>query len=76
MTLRSAVRLLLLAVLGLPLLQAVLMWVAGLLRAMGDESAATVIGHLNTAAGVLWLVTLAGLIVALAFQSLERPPQE
>ncbi len=76
MTIRSAVRLLLLAVLGLPLVQAVFVWVAGLLQAMGDEAAATVIRHLTTAAGVFWLVSLVGLVVMLAVQSLERPPQE
>jgi hypothetical protein len=76
MTLRWAVRLLLGAVLGLPLVQAIFLWVAGLLRAMGDEAAAAVIGHLNTAAGVLWLVSLVGLVVTLAMQSLERPPEE
>jgi hypothetical protein len=76
MTLRWAVRLLLGAVLGLPLAQAIFLWVAGLLRAMGDEAAAGVIGHLNIAAGVLWLIALVGLVVTLAMQSLERPPED
>lgn len=76
MTLRAAVRLLLMLVLGLPLVQAVFMWVGGLLRSMGDEAAAAVLGGINTGVGVLWLVTLVGLIVALAFDSLDRPPRD
>jgi hypothetical protein len=73
MTLRRTVRCLLLVVLGLPLVQATLAWVVRLLAAMGDQAAANVIGHLNTAVGVLWLVALVGLVVALAVQSLEPP---
>jgi hypothetical protein len=72
MKLHHAVRLLLALVFGLPLVQAIFLWVAGLLRAMGDEPAAAVIANINTAAGVLWLVVLVGLVVALAMQSLER----
>jgi hypothetical protein len=74
MTPRRAVRLLLVCVVGLPLVQAVLFWVAGLLSAMGDKAGAQILGHFNTAAGVLWLVTLVGLVIALAVQSLEEPP--
>lgn len=76
MTLHRAVRLLLMLVLGLPLLQTILLWVAGLLRAMGDDAAAGVVGHLNTAMGVAWLVALVGLVVALAMQSVERPRRD
>jgi hypothetical protein len=76
MTLRAAVRLLLMLVLGLPLVQAVLVWVGGLLRAMGDDAAAGVIGGINTGVGALWLVTLVGLVVALGFDSLDRPPRD
>ena len=74
MTLRRATRLLLLAVVGLPVLQAVLFWVAGLLAAMGDKAGAQVLGHISTAAGVLWIVTLVGLVIAVAVQSLDEPP--
>ena len=73
MTLRRAVRILLMLVVGLPLVQAVLLWAAGLLDAMGDAPAAAVVGHVNTAASVAWLVCLVGLVVALAIESLERP---
>ncbi len=76
MTLRWAVKVLLGVVLGLPLLQAMFLWVAGLLQAMGDEAAAVVIGHLNIAAGVLWLAAMVAMVVTLAIQSLERPPDE
>ncbi len=83
MTLRNTTKLLLLFVLGLPLMQAVLTWVEGLLTAMGDESAASIVSHIVTTAGGLWLVTLVGLVVTLAIQSLDtsstdgdRSPEE
>jgi hypothetical protein len=71
-TLRNTTKLLLLFVLGLPLMQAVLTWVKGLLTAMGDEAAAVVVSHIGTIAGGLWLVTLVGLVVTLAIQSLDN----
>jgi hypothetical protein len=73
MTLRSTIRLLLIAVLGLPLVQAILLWVAGLLKAMGDEPAAVVVSRLNTAVGVVWLIALVAMVVALALQAIEPP---
>jgi hypothetical protein len=75
MTLRCAVRWLLILTLGLPLAQSLLAWVAGLLSAMGDAPAAAVIGHINTGAGVVWLLSLVGLVITLALQSLNQPPQ-
>jgi hypothetical protein len=66
-------KVLLVLVLGLPLVQTLLRWAAGLLAAMGDKAAAAVIGHVNTGAGVVWLVSLAGLVVLLAIESLARP---
>jgi|GEM_PF-1832101 len=71
MTVRNTTKLLLLFVLGLPLMQAVLAWVKGLLSAMGDKQAATVVSHIVTIAGAFWLVTLVGLVVTLAIQSLD-----
>jgi hypothetical protein len=71
MTLRRATRWLLVLVLGLPLVQAVLVWTAGLLAAMGDEAGAAVVGRINTGAGVAWLVSLVGLVVVMALASLE-----
>jgi hypothetical protein len=73
MTLRHALRLLLLLALGLPLVQATLLWASGLLRAMGDEAAAAVIGHVNAACGVAWLVSLVGLVVLLALRAFNEP---
>ncbi len=70
---RSAVKLLLALTLGLPLLQAVLVWVGGLLTAMGDPTTSSVLGHVNTAFGIVWLVSVVGLVVALALQSLDEP---
>jgi len=74
MTLRRAVQVLLAIVIGLPLVQAIFLWTSGLLSAMGDKAAAGVVGHLNTAVGVAWLVALVGLVVALAIRSLNEPP--
>jgi hypothetical protein len=73
MTLRQALRLLLCFALGLPLVQATLLWASGLLRAMGDETAADVVGHLNTAVGVAWLVSVVGLVVTLALRAFDEP---
>ena len=61
-------------VLGLPLVQTLLWWAAGLLAAMGDKAAAGVIGRVNTGAGVVWLVSLVGLVVVLAIESIAKPP--
>ena len=72
MTVRSGVKLLLAFSIALPLLQAVLFWVAGLLRAMGDERASDLLSGIQTAAGVLWLISLAGLVVALALKAVEE----
>jgi len=70
---RTAVKVFLALVLGLPLLQAVLVWVGGLLRAMGDAATTAVVGHVNTAVGIAWLVSVVGLVVALAVQTLDGP---
>jgi hypothetical protein len=73
MTLRNAVKTLLVLVLGLPLVAGVLLWVVGLLRAMGDEAGAMVVGYVGTACQVVWLVCLVGLLVSLALTALEEP---
>ena len=74
MTIRSALKLLLGLSLGLPLLQTVLIWVAGLLAAMGDEAAATFLGRVNVAIGVIWLASLVGLVMLLAIKAVNEPP--
>lgn len=76
MTLRNALKTLLVLVLALPLVAAVLVWVVGLLRAMGDETGATVVGFVGTACQVTWLVCLVGLLVALALTALAKPAGE
>lgn len=74
MTLRNTIKTLLVLVLALPLVAAVLVWVVGLLQAMGDAAGAAVVGYVGTACHVVWLVSLVGLLVALAFAALaERP---
>jgi hypothetical protein len=72
MNARSAVKLLLGLTLALPVLFVVLLWVAGLLSAMGDEGAAAVLGHVNTALRIVWLVGIVGLVIALATQTLDQ----
>lgn len=75
MSLRNAVKALLVLVLSLPLVAAVLVWVVGLMRAMGDADGATVVGYVGTACQVTWLVCLVGLLVTLALHTLREPPQ-
>ena len=70
---RTAVKVLLTLVLGLPLLQAVLVWVGGLLKAMGDPATTTVLSHVNTAVGIAWLASVVALVVALALQTIDEP---
>lgn len=73
---RSAVKLLLGFVLGLPILLVVLHWVTGLLTAMSDASAAAVLGHFSTAASVLWILAVVGLVIALAVEVLDDGDDE
>jgi hypothetical protein len=76
MTPRRAVRWLLVAVLALPLGQAVLTGTAGLLAAMGDDAAAGVVRHVVTALGACWIIALVGLVVAIAFAVVSDGPPE
>lgn len=71
---RSAVKILLATVLGLPVVLAVFHWVRGLLGAMGDETAADVLGYVGTAIGVLWLISVVGLVIAMAVEVLDDHP--
>jgi len=73
MTIRSALKLLLGLALGLPLLQTLLFWVAGLLGAMGDAAAAAFLGRMNVGVGVVWLAALVGLVVLLAMKAVSEP---
>ena len=76
MNARSARKVLLVLVLGLPVIVVLLGWVGGLLTAMEDISAANILGHLSTAFRVLWLLTVVGLVIALAVDSLDEPGEE
>jgi hypothetical protein len=48
------------------MVSAVLVWVAGLLKAMGDAAGANVVGYVGTACQVAWSVSLVGLLVTLS----------
>ena len=72
MNTRNLLKTLLVLVLGLPLLQMVLVWVGGLLTAMGDATAAGVLQHINTTARVLWVVSVVALVVTLSIKSLDQ----
>ncbi len=76
MTLRTAVKCLLVLTLALPLVAGVLVWVGGLLRAMGDAAGAMAVGYVGTACQVVWLVCLVGLLVTLAMMVLEERPAD
>jgi hypothetical protein len=75
MTLRSATKVLLTFALGLPIIQTVLSWVAGLLRTMGDQAGATIIRGVGSGCQVVWAITLVGLVIVLALQTLNDRPE-
>ncbi len=76
MTLRSAAKTLLVLALALPVVQAVLVWVRGLLTSMGDSEGGAIIGHVGTVCQVTWAITLVGLVIVVALLTLsERPPE-
>jgi hypothetical protein len=72
MSLRLATKSLLGIVLGLPLLHAILAWVSALLGAMGDDGGAAVVGRVGLGIGILWLASLAALVIVLALRSLDE----
>jgi hypothetical protein len=76
MTLRSATKTLVVLALALPVAQCVLIWVRGLLTSMGDSDGAAIIGHVGTAFGVVWLISLVGLVITLALTVLNEPKNE
>jgi hypothetical protein len=73
MHLRTTLKVLLALAIGLPVLEAALVWVAGLLAAMGDAAAADVLRHINVAAGVLWILCLVAMVIALAVKAVLEP---
>ncbi len=74
MMLRNAVKLLIVLTLALPLVALVLVWVAGLLRAMGDAAGATAVGYVGTACQVSWFVCLVSLLISLAILVMNSQP--
>jgi hypothetical protein len=76
MTLRSATKTLVVLALALPVAQCVLIWVRGLVTSMGDADGAAIIGHVGTAFGVFWLVSLVGLVITLALTVLNEQRDE
>jgi hypothetical protein len=73
MHLRTTLKVLLTLAIGLPVLEAVLVWAAGLLAATGDAAAASVLRQINVAAGVLWILTLVAIVIALAVKAVLEP---
>ncbi len=77
MTLRSATKTLLVLALALPIVQAILIWIRGLLASMGDDAGAAIIGHIGTVCQVVWSISLVGLVITTALIAInERPPED
>lgn len=72
MNLRSAVKALLVLVLALPVAQMVLLWVRGLLTAMGDPVGGAVIGHVGTACQATWALCVVALLIVVSFIVLDE----
>jgi hypothetical protein len=71
-TLRAATKALLLLALALPVVMAVLVWVGGLLRAMGDPGGAAAVGYVGVACQAVWAISLVGLVIVLALTTVEE----
>ena len=69
MNLRLAIKLLLGLVLGLPVLQTLLFWVAELLEAMGDAAVAEFFHRACVGVGSVWLAAIVGLVIVLGFRA-------
>ena len=77
MSLRSAIRLLVVLALALPVVVCALVGVArGLLAALGDERGANVATGAGQIATIGWLVSLAGLVIVLGLNALQEPPSD
>jgi hypothetical protein len=64
--LRASIRGLVVAALGLPVVQAVLTWVGALLSGMGDEQGAAVVRGIGTACLIVWTIALVALMILVA----------
>jgi hypothetical protein len=76
MTLRSAAKTLLVLALALPVVQAVLVWVGGLLTAMGDAGGAEIVRQIGTACQVTWAVALVGLVIVIGLVVVNEESRE
>jgi hypothetical protein len=74
MTLRTAIKTLVVLSLALPIVVVVLLWVAGLLRAMGDATGSAIVGYVGTACQIAWAVSLVSLLLVLAIFTLQAEP--
>lgn len=72
MFLRNALAALLVAALVLPIAELVMLGLARLLAAMGDEAGAVVLDRISLAGGILWTVDLVALLLVVAIRSLPR----
>ncbi len=59
-----------------PIVVLVLLGLERLLAALGDEAGAIALGRFSLAGGVVWTLTLIGLLLALAVQSIGSPHDE
>jgi hypothetical protein len=75
MTLRSAAKTFVCLAIALPIVGAVLAWVVGLLRAMGDIDGANIIIRVGFACEIIWSVSLVSLVILLAIITLNEPPE-
>jgi hypothetical protein len=71
MTLRSAIKTLVVLALGLPVVHCVLIGVRGMVASMGDQAGAAIVGHVGTACLAAWSIALAGLVIVLAIYALN-----
>jgi hypothetical protein len=76
MTLRSALKSLLVLALALPVAQCVLFWIRGLVLSMGDVAGAAIIGQISTGCMALWTMSLVGLVIVLAVVAVNDRPAE
>lgn len=72
MLLRNALSILLATALVLPIAELVMLGLARLLAAMGDQAGALVLDRISLAGGILWMVDLVLLLLVLAIRSLPR----
>lgn len=70
MKLRCWLKTLLTLAVSLPVVYCVLAWVRGLVSSMGDVAGAIFVGHIATACLAAWAVSLVGLVLVLAIQSI------